>query len=264
MRTSPLFWSDYRPDQPKQRTTKHKTAKRRPAQRPKAQRNRFRGWWWKIPVGLVAVNLLVLLLLRWLPPPTTAFMLQAKAPKSGLRYKWVPWKRISPYLPIAVVAAEDQKFPQHFGFDLESIGKAIHENQRRRRPRGASTITQQVAKNLFLWSGRSYLRKGLEAYLTVMIELTWPKRRILEVYLNIAQFGPGVFGVEAAGEAYFHRPASRLRRSDAAILAAVLPNPRMLKAAQPSAYVYERASEIREQMAQLGGPTYLKGVWPKP
>jgi monofunctional biosynthetic peptidoglycan transglycosylase len=264
MRTSPLFWSDYRPDQPKRQTARRKTAKRRKVPRPEAQRNRFRGWWWKVPVGLVAANLLVLLLLRWLPPPTTAFMLQTEAPKSGLRYKWVPWERISPYLPIAVVAAEDQKFPQHFGFDVESIGKAIEENKRRRRPRGASTITQQVAKNLFLWSGRSYLRKGLEAYLTVMIELTWPKRRILEVYLNTAQFGPGVFGVEAAGQAYFHKPASRLRKSDAAILAAVLPNPRKLKAAQPSEYVYQRASEIREQMAQLGGPTYLRKVWPKP
>jgi monofunctional glycosyltransferase len=248
MHKSPLFWTDYRPGKPKQQTTR---------------RRRFRGWWWKIPVGLLLANLLVLVLLRWLPPPTTAFMLQAEAPKSGLRYKWVSWDRISPHLPIAVVAAEDQKFPRHKGFDIESIGKAIKENKRRRRPRGASTITQQVAKNLFLWSGRSYLRKGLEAYFTVMIELAWPKRRILEVYLNIAQFGPGVYGAEAAGQAYFHKPASRLRRSDAAILAAVLPNPRKLKAARPSDYVYQRAYEIRMQMAQLGGPTYLKEVWPK-
>ena len=161
------------------------------------------------------------------------------------------------------MAAEDQKFPDHIGFDFESIEKAIKDNKRRRRPRGASTITQQVAKNLFLWPGRSYVRKGLEAYLTLMIELAWPKQRILEVYLNIAQFGPGVFGVEAAGQAYFSKSASRLHKDDAAILAAVLPNPRRLRAGRPSEYVNQRAFEIRQQMDQLGGIAYLKDVWPK-
>jgi monofunctional glycosyltransferase len=248
MLKSPLFWTDYRPDPARQRI-KH--------------RWRSKGWWWRIPVGLLLANILVLLLLRWFPPPTTAFMLQASIPKSGLRYHWVSWDRISPHLPVAVVAAEDQKFPEHNGFDFESIGKAIKENKYRVRPRGASTITQQVAKNLFLWSGRSWLRKGLEAYLTVMIELVWPKQRILEVYLNIAQFGPGVFGAEAAGQVYFHKPASRLHQGDAAILAAVLPNPRRLKARSPSDYVYQRAFEIRGQMAQLGGIAYLKDIWPK-
>jgi len=247
MRKSQLFWTDYRPG----------SARRR------IKRGRFRGWWWKIPVGLLAANIVVLLLLRWLPPPTTAFMLAASPPDSGIRYQWVPWKRISPDLPVAVVAAEDQKFPNHHGFDFDSIEKAIKENKRRRRPRGASTITQQVAKNLFLWSGRSYVRKGLEAYLTLMIELLWPKQRILEVYLNIAEFGPGIYGAEAAGRAYFNKPASRLHKDDAVILAAVLPNPRRLKAGRPSGYVYQRAFEIRQQMDQLGGITYLKEVWPK-
>ena len=247
MRKSQLFWTDYRPG----------SARRR------IKRGRFRGWWWKIPVSLLAVNLIVLLLLRWLPPPTTAFMLQAPKDRSGVRYQWVPWHRISPHLPIAVVAAEDQKFPDHNGFDFESIEKAIKENKRRRRPRGASTITQQVAKNLFLWSGRSYVRKGLEAYLTLMIELTWPKQRILEVYLNIAEFGPGVYGAEAAGQAFFSKSAGRLHKDDAALLAAVLPNPRRLRAGRPTEYVYQRAFEIRQQMDQLGGIAYLKDVWPK-
>ncbi len=247
MRNPSLFWTDFRPTNARRRI----------------KRIRFRGWWWKIPVGLLAVNIVILLLLRWLPPPTTAFMLLAKAPKSGIRYQWVPWERISPNLPIAVVAAEDQKFPDHHGFDLTSIEKAIEENKYRRRPRGASTITQQVAKNLFLWSGASYVRKGLEAYLTLMIEMVWPKRRILEVYLNIAEFGPGVYGVEAAGRAYFSKPASRLHKDDAVIMAAVLPNPRRLKVDNPSGYVYRRAFEIRQQVDQLGGIAYLRDVWPK-
>ena len=247
MRKSQLFWTDYRQG----------SARRR------IKRARFRGWWWKLPVALLAANLIVLLLLRWLPPPTTAFMLQAPKDRSGIRYQWVPWHRISPHLPIAVVAAEDQKFPDHNGFDFESIEKAIKENKHRRRPRGASTITQQVAKNLFLWSGRSYIRKGLEAYLTVMIELAWPKQRILEVYLNIAEFGHGVYGAEAAGQAFFSKSASRLHKDDAALLAAVLPNPRQLKADRPSEYVYQRTFEIRQQMDQLGGIAYLKDVWPE-
>lgn len=247
MRKSSLFWTDYRPGNARRRI----------------KRGHLRRWWWKIPIGLLAANILLLLLLRWLPPPTTAFMLQAAAPKSGIRYQWVPWHSISPHLPIAVVAAEDQKFPNHNGFDFASIEKAIQENKRRRRPRGASTISQQVVKNLFLWSGRSYFRKGLEAYLTLMIELVWPKQRILEIYLNIAEFGPGVYGAEAAGRTFFNKPASRLQKDDAVILAAVLPNPRRLKAQKPSDYVYQRAFEIRQQMDQLGGITYLKDVWPK-
>lgn len=189
-------------------------------------------------------------------------MLGAYMADDGFRYRWVPHQRISRYLPIAVVAAEDQKFPNHWGFDFDAIGKALEENKSRARMRGASTITQQVVKNLFLWSGQSYIRKGLEAYLTSIIELLWPKRRILEVYLNIAEFGPGVFGAEAASRAYFDKPASQLSQSEAALLAAVLPNPRKLKVESPTFYVRERAWHINEQMEQLGGPAYLKDVWP--
>jgi monofunctional biosynthetic peptidoglycan transglycosylase len=210
--------------------------------------------------GLMAISLAIPIGLRWLPPPTSAFMLQSEAPNPTLRYHWIPWQHISPHLPIAVVASEDQKFPHHWGFDLDAIGKAIDENKWRKRPRGASTITQQVAKNLFLWSGQSYLRKGLEAYFTMVIELVWPKRRIIEVYLNIAQFGPGIYGVEAASRTFFSKPASRIVKSEAALLAAVLPNPRKLKAANPTDYVRQRAREIEAQMEQLGGAAYLKDM----
>jgi monofunctional biosynthetic peptidoglycan transglycosylase len=210
--------------------------------------------------SLMAILHAILLVLRWLPPPTSAFMLQSEVPESDLRYHWVPWRRICPYLPVAVIASEDQKFPHHWGFDLDAISKAVEENKWRRRPRGASTITQQVAKNLFLWSGRSYLRKGLEAYFTMVLELVWSKRRILEVYLNIAQFGPSIYGAEAASRAYFDKSASRLSKSEAALLASVLPNPRKLKAANPSEYVRQRAREIEAQMEQLGGSVYLKDL----
>lgn len=219
---------------------------------------RLLSWTWKIPVGFLIVTFLILLMLRWITPPTSSFMLQNGAAGSRLQYQWVPWNDISPHMAIAVVAAEDQKFPHHWGFDLDAISNALEENKSRARPRGASTITQQVAKNLFLWSGRSYLRKGLEAYLTVCIELLWPKRRILEIYLNIAEFAPGVFGVQAASRSCFGKPASKLRPPEAAILAAVLPNPKRLKAASPSDYVRQRAWQIQRQMDLLGGTGYLK------
>jgi monofunctional biosynthetic peptidoglycan transglycosylase len=202
--------------------------------------------------------------LRWINPPFTAFMAAAQTtawagrdPNYLTRHSWVDLQRISPNLPLAVVASEDQKFPEHRGFDVEAIEKAYALNQHSHRVRGASTISQQVAKNLFLWSGRSFFRKGLEAYFTVLIEALWPKRRILEVYLNIAEFGPGTYGAEAAAQRYFHKPASRLARSDAAVLAAVLPNPQRLSAAAPSRYVLERRDWILGQMQGLGGAEML-------
>jgi monofunctional biosynthetic peptidoglycan transglycosylase len=161
---------------------------------------------------------------------------------------------------LAVVAAEDQKFPHHWGFDFESIADAVQEKGARGRPRGASTISQQVARNLFLWPGRSYLRKGLEAYFTVLLELLWPKRRILEVYLNVAEFGDGIYGIAAAAQAFFGKRPADLGRAEAALLAAVLPNPRRLHARNPSAYVRERALWIEEQMIHLGGPAYLQSL----
>jgi monofunctional biosynthetic peptidoglycan transglycosylase len=161
---------------------------------------------------------------------------------------------------LAVVAAEDQKFPHHWGFDFESIEDAVQHKGPRGRLRGASAITQQVARNLFLWPGRSYIRKGLEAYFTVLLEGLWPKRRILEVYLNIAEFGDGAYGVYAASQTFFSKRPAELQTQEAALLAAVLPNPARLHVRNPSAYVHERAGWIEEQMTRLGGPAYLQNL----
>ncbi len=225
-----------------------------------------RGALW-LALGLVALSVIGVLVLRWVDPPYSAFMAetQIEAWSSGdrsytFRHRWVDLSRISPNLPLAVVASEDQKFPEHWGFDVEAIEKAYQLNQHSHRVHGASTISQQVAKNLYLWSGRSYFRKGLEAYFTILIESCWPKRRILEIYLNIAEFGYGTYGAEAAAEAFFHKPASQLTRADAATLAAVLPNPRRYSASAPSRYVVQRRSWILNQMQALGGPEMLSEI----
>jgi monofunctional glycosyltransferase len=209
----------------------------------------------------------MVLLLRWINPLFTAFMAEAQVAawmsrdsNYVFRHSWVDLDRISPNLPLAVVASEDQKFPEHWGFDVAAIEKAYALNQHNHKVRGASTISQQVAKNLFLWSGRSYFRKGLEAYFTVLIEGLWPKRRILEIYLNIAEFGYGTYGAEAAAQRFFHKPASRLTRGDAAVLAAVLPNPQHYSAAAPSRYVQQRREWILGQMQALGGPEMLDEI----
>lgn len=214
--------------------------------------------WLLLSVGVVA-------LLRFVPPPTSAFMLQRQAsawlqhePGFALHYQWVPWPDTGVWLPLAVVAAEDQKFPAHHGFDVASIRKALLEAGEGERLRGASTISQQTAKNLFLWGGRSFARKGLEAYFTVLIELLWPKQRILEVYVNIAEFDDGVYGVGAAARHIFHTSPDNLSPAQAARLAAVLPNPKDLHAANPSAYVERRTEWIRRQMHQLGGSDYVR------
>lgn len=171
---------------------------------------------------------------------------------------WVSMDEISPWMGLAVIAAEDQTFPDHWGFDVAAIEKALSHNERHdSRIRGASTLSQQTVKNLFLWDGRSWLRKGLEAGLTVGVETVWSKKRILTVYLNIAEFGDGVFGVEAAAQRYFGKPASRLTQSEAALLAAVLPNPLRFKAAAPSGYVRSRQAWILRQMRQLGGESFM-------
>ena len=212
---------------------------------------------------LASVGLVVLL--RWVPPPTTAFMLGSRLDaitdgnfKYRNRYDWQPLEQISPHAAMAAIAAEDQQFPFHAGFDFESIRKAVQHNSKNKRKRGASTISQQVAKNLFLWSGRSWVRKGLEVWFTVLIEAVWPKERILEVYLNVAEFGPGTWGVQAAAREFFGKDAARLTRREAATLAAVLPNPKRLRAERPSAYVQRRRDAIMAQMRALGGPTFLR------
>jgi monofunctional glycosyltransferase len=221
-----------------------------------------------VALAAVVLSALSVLLLRFVNPWTSAFMVDARIaswfdddPRPWrLRHQWRDYSQISAQLPLAVVASEDQRFPTHRGFDIEQIRKAMNEAQRGRRARGASTISQQVAKNLFLWNGHSWVRKGLEAWFTVLIETLWPKRRILEVYLNSAEFGYGIYGAEAAAQVFFHKPAARLTRDEAARLAAVLPNPVRMRAERPSQYVQRRQSEIATQMAALGGTSYLAGL----
>lgn len=215
----------------------------------------------------VVISVGLVLCLRWIAPPTSAFMIEARLAGLGdrsrsgpIRYRWIDYKFISPYLLVAVMAGEDQKFPFHHGFDVGSIENAIESYDRGHRLRGASTISQQVAKNLFLWPGRSFFRKGLEAYFTVLLECLWPKRRILEVYVNIAQFGKGIYGVRAASRFLLGKSPSRLTRYDAALLAAVLPNPVEYKVTRPSRYVNSRRRWIEEQIVRLGGIGYLKNI----
>jgi monofunctional biosynthetic peptidoglycan transglycosylase len=206
------------------------------------------------------------LLLRWVHPFTSAFMLEARihaslAGDSGYRteFEWVNLEQISSHAAVAVIASEDQQFPFHAGFDFKSIRESVRASERGKRLRGASTISQQVAKNLFLWPG-GFVRKALEAYFTVLIEALWPKERILEMYLNIAEFGRGVYGVEAAAHRFYHKPAARLTSSEGALLAAVLPNPIKMRVDRPSAYVLSRRDWILGQMRGLGGASYLKAL----
>ena len=220
-----------------------------------------------IAAAWLALSALLVVPLRWLNPPIDAFMLESRLsawhrrdPQYVFRHRWVDLHRISPNLALAVVASEDQKFPVHWGFDVEAIEKAYEMNRHSHRIHGGSTISQQVAKNLFLWAGRSYLRKALEAYFTVWIESCWPKRRILEMYLNVAEFGQGTYGAEAAARRFFREPASRLTRSQAALLAAVLPNPEIYRVASPSLYIERRRAWIIGQMQALGGPEMLREI----
>lgn len=221
-------------------------------------------WILKFAIVFFVSTVLLVFAMRWINPITSSIMIQRQI--SGLfdgefdliKYHWVDYDDISRYMPIAIVAAEDQNFPKHFGFDFKQIEKALKENKRGRRVRGASTITQQVAKNLFLWEGKSFVRKGIEAYITLLIELLWDKQRILEVHMNIAEMGDKVFGVGTASVAYFKKPAIKLTISQAALLAAILPNPKKYSAVKPSGYVRGRQNWIIRQINSLGGPDYLK------
>jgi monofunctional biosynthetic peptidoglycan transglycosylase len=224
---------------------------------------RLRRWLLWTIATLILISIIPVLVFRWVAPPTSAVMLSRTLMEAEQQdYQWVPLAHMSADLPLAVVASEDQKFPDHFGFDISAIKDAVEQHAQGGRLRGASTLTQQVARNLFLWQGRSFLRKGLEAWLTVLLELFWSKERILEVYLNIAETGKQTFGVQAASLKFFSRPASAVTREQAALLAAVLPNPLRFQANRPSAYIIKRRNEILGQMAQLGGRSYLKGILP--
>ena len=218
----------------------------------------------RLLLWLIGLSVLLVALLRWVPPPFTALMIERKIEswRTGesieLTRSWRPWRELPDDLKMAVIAAEDQKFADHWGFDTAAIRAALSHNQSGGSLRGASTLSQQVAKNLFLWSGRSWARKGLEAWFTALIELLWPKQRILEVYLNSVEWGPGIFGAEAAARHHFGVGAPYLSAQQASLLAAVLPNPRRWSAGQPSRYVINRAAWIRQQVRQLGGSHYLQ------
>ncbi|HBZ14459.1 MAG TPA: monofunctional biosynthetic peptidoglycan transglycosylase [Pantoea sp.] len=217
----------------------------------------------KVLLAWLGMWLAGILLFAFLPVPFSAVMVERQigAWFTGhfdyvAHSNWVSMDEISPWMALAVIASEDQKFPEHWGFDVDAI-QSVLDNEGNERMRGASTLSQQTAKNLFLWDGRSWMRKGLEAGLTVGIETVWTKRRILTVYLNIAEFGNGVFGVEEASQRYFNKPASRLTMSEAALLAAVLPNPIRFRADAPSGYTRQRQQWIMRQMRQLGGEGFL-------
>jgi monofunctional biosynthetic peptidoglycan transglycosylase len=223
-------------------------------------------WILKFAIIFFILTVLLVFVMRWINPVTSSIMVQRQISGfiSGdfdlVKYRWVNYDDVSKYVPIAFVAAEDQNFPNHFGFDFKQIEKALKENKRGKRIRGASTITQQVAKNLFLWEGKSFLRKGIEAYFTILIELLWDKKRILEVHINIVELGKDIFGVGVASLAYFKKPPSKLTLSQAALLAAVLPNPIKYSVIKPSGYVRGRQNWIIRQINSLGGPEYLKDI----
>jgi monofunctional biosynthetic peptidoglycan transglycosylase len=249
--------------------------------RKEGRTRRWRGWWWKWPLLVAAFSVVQVLVLRFVDPPFSAFMAVRQLDAVRQRdwdfrvaYDWRDFERVSPHLPVALVASEDQNFARHHGFDLAAIEKAQAHNQKMveraekrgtpvRRLRGASTISQQVARNLFLWQGSGptrWLRKGLEAWYTGLIELLWPKRRILEVYANIAEFGDGIYGGQAAARSFFRKDAAKLSAGEAARLAAVLPNPKRYSATRPGPYVQRRTRQVERQMRAIGGTGYLKSL----
>lgn len=207
----------------------------------------------------IVLSVLLVASLRWFDPPASAFMAQHligawQRHSSGvyLFHDWSDWEAIAPSAPLAIIAAEDQRFPHHHGFDWVEIKNALKDYRAGGKLRGASTLSQQVAKNLFLWPGKNLLRKGLESWFTLLIEASLPKQRILEIYMNIAQFSKDTFGVGAAALRYFGKSAARLNEREASLLAAVLPNPVRFKLDAPSAHLIERSKQIRRQMKNLG------------
>lgn len=217
-------------------------------------------WLWRIVIAGLLLSIVPVVILRFVDPPTWSWRIARyiapPAPISQVSQQWRPLSQISPNMQLAVIASEDQRFPEHFGFDVKQIKNAIADAQNGEGLRGASTISQQTAKNLFMWPSRSFVRKGLEAWFTLLLEICWDKQRILEVYLNIVEFGPGIYGAEAAAQHYFHKPAAKLNAYEAASLAALLPNPWKLRIG--SNYMQQRSSWIRQQMRQLGQITLNK------
>lgn len=214
--------------------------------------------------SFLSLSIFSVLILKWVPPPTTSFILQRQFQASlneeplEIKYEWTNWENISPYLKVAAVTSEDQRFAEHWGLDLKAIQDAYDEYQGGESLRGASTITQQVAKNLFLWPGQSFIRKGVEAYFSLLIELFWSKKRILEVYLNIVEFGNGVYGAKAASTTYFNTDPENLDMMQSALMVTALPSPRRYNLASPSSYMISRRNWILQYMFYLGNTNYLK------
>lgn len=209
---------------------------------------------WKTTLLLFALSIVSVIVFRWVPVPITPLMLIRDVEQLGdgkgvtMEHDWVPLEEISPKLQLAVVCSEDQNYLKHYGFDIGAIKKAMKENEEGKRFRGGSTITQQTAKNVFLWQGRSYLRKACEAWFTLLIETFWSKERIMEVYLNSIEMGNGIYGAEAAAQHWFHKPAKKLTKDEAAAIAAILPSPLRLKANPATEYVAKRKAWIKQQM----------------
>jgi len=209
-------------------------------------------------IGFFGSTILSVVLFSFINPPVTplmvkrAFVKKSDGKRAGIHKEWVSFREISPHMINAVVASEDNRFMDHFGIDMQAVQKAVDYNKKHRRKRGASTISQQVAKNVFLWPARTYLRKGFELYFTVLIETVWSKKRIMVVYLNVMETGNGIYGVDEAARKYFKKPAAKLTRSEAALIAASLPNPRVRNPARPSAYMLRRQAKIMDLMRKIG------------
>ncbi|MBA3901984.1 MAG: monofunctional biosynthetic peptidoglycan transglycosylase [Bacteroidetes bacterium] len=213
----------------------------------------------KLIIGFFVLSIFSVIIFRWVPIPVTPLMLIRLAEQASegkdlkLNKEWVPMEKISHHLPIAVVASEDQRFLKHYGFEFDAMKRAMEHNKKGKRIRGGSTISQQTAKNVFLWHGRNYLRKGLEVYFTALIEFFWSKERIMEVYLNVIEMGDGIYGAQAASKKYFNTDAQKLTPHQAATIAAILPNPRKYSASKPGPYIQRRQTGIQVQMRNLGG-----------
>ena len=215
----------------------------------------------KLIIGLFALSIFMVVLYKWVPVPATPLMVirYFENPAEEIQHDWVPIEEISRHLQLAVISSEDQNFLLHSGFDMRAIDKAIEGNKSGKRIRGASSISQQTAKNVFLWTNRSWLRKGTEVYFTFLIELFWSKERIMEVYLNSIEMGKGIYGAEAAAQAWFNKPAAKLTMYESAAIAAILPNPRRYRANPPTNYIQNRINWIARQM-QNYGPFTLKNI----
>ena len=216
-----------------------------------------------ITAVLLLLSVLLVLPFKWLNPPVTMVIADRWLSADydyPIQKQWLDWDDIPKHAALAVVTSEDQRFPNHMGFDVEAIQQALKEWEQRGELRGASTISQQVARNMYLWTGRSWLRKGIEAWFTILIEFIWGKQRILEIYLNIAEWGPGIFGLQAASEYHFGKTAGQLSPLQAALLAATLPSPLRYDPARPADHLYRRAVWNLEQQRKLGGPQWLANL----